>query len=76
MLMVYLFVFQSHNKNDDMGRPAQDAGGAVGGRQRAAPEQWRAADAGHLAADHPQHTRTRFISHHLALILTRSRFLF
>lgn len=67
--------FQSHNKDDDMGRPSQDAGGTVGGRQCAAPEQRRVADAGGLAADHPQHTRTRFISHHFTLILTRSGFL-
>lgn len=53
-----------------MGRPAQDAGGAVGGRQCAAPEHGRAAHAGRLAAEHTQHTRTRFIS--LQTILTKS----
>lgn len=45
-----------------MGRPAEDPRGAVGGRQRAAPEHRRAAHAGHLAAEYTHHTSTRFIS--------------
>lgn len=54
--------FQSYNKDDDMGRPSQDPGGAVGGGQRAASEHRRAVDAGRRAAEYPQHTLTRCIS--------------